>query len=217
MPRAIPITKESPFFGEICALCKEPFAPGDDIVVCNECGTRHHSFCWQEVGNHCTAYGCTGRGEIIRPTYDEQPASGSRMEPAAAAATSARVIDTPLTPNGNALDTPRPETRPARPSRRTAARSRTRSAAASQQTAATSSAEAQPTAWHTRWAQSCLIIAIAIAILVFAFGCFGLWAIADYVMIEVLGYDYRPINQNLLPQLNTMRTTLEIVVLPFFL
>ncbi|MDX1615191.1 MAG: RING finger protein [Candidatus Promineifilaceae bacterium] len=41
-------------------------------------------------------------------------------------------------------------------------------------------------------AQSCLLLAIAIAIVLFAIGCFGLWAIADYVATEYLGWDYRP-------------------------
>ena len=40
-------------------------------------------------------------------------------------------------------------------------------------------------------AQSCLIIAIAVAIVLFAIGCFGLWAIADYFVTEVLGWQYR--------------------------
>lgn len=40
-------------------------------------------------------------------------------------------------------------------------------------------------------AQSCLVIAIAVALILFAVGCFGLWAIADYIMIEVLGWHYR--------------------------
>jgi hypothetical protein len=40
-------------------------------------------------------------------------------------------------------------------------------------------------------AQSCLLIAIAIAIIIFAIGCFGLWAIADYLMIEVFNLPYR--------------------------
>ncbi len=40
-------------------------------------------------------------------------------------------------------------------------------------------------------AQSCLVVAIAVAIILFAVGCFGLWAIADYIMIEVLGWHYR--------------------------
>jgi hypothetical protein len=40
-------------------------------------------------------------------------------------------------------------------------------------------------------AQSCLILAIAISILLFAVGCFGLWAIADYIAIEILNWPYR--------------------------
>lgn len=40
-------------------------------------------------------------------------------------------------------------------------------------------------------AQSCLLIAIAVAIILFAIGCFGLWAIADYIVTEILGWQYR--------------------------
>ncbi len=39
--------------------------------------------------------------------------------------------------------------------------------------------------------QGCLLLSIAIAILVMAFGCFGIWAIADYLMINVFEFDYR--------------------------
>jgi hypothetical protein len=45
-------------------------------------------------------------------------------------------------------------------------------------------------------AQSCLIVAIAVSILLFAVSCFGLWAMFDYIMIEVLGWKYRePLSQ----------------------
>jgi hypothetical protein len=40
-------------------------------------------------------------------------------------------------------------------------------------------------------AQACLLISVAIAIVLIAAGCFGLWAIADYVLIEQLGWQYR--------------------------
>jgi hypothetical protein len=40
-------------------------------------------------------------------------------------------------------------------------------------------------------AQSCLLISIALAILLVAVGCFGLWAIADYILLEVLHWPYR--------------------------
>ena len=40
-------------------------------------------------------------------------------------------------------------------------------------------------------AQTCLVISIALAIVLIAAGCFGLWAIADYILIDVLGWQYR--------------------------
>lgn len=64
MVRAHRISEESTFLGQSCALCKQEFATGDLIVICPEDGSRHHDHCWQANGNHCTAYGCTGQGEI---------------------------------------------------------------------------------------------------------------------------------------------------------
>ena len=40
-------------------------------------------------------------------------------------------------------------------------------------------------------AQSCLLLSIAIAIILIAFSCFGIWAIADYIAINLFGWDYR--------------------------
>lgn len=49
-------------------------------------------------------------------------------------------------------------------------------------------------------AQSCLVISIALAIVLIAAGCFGLWAVADYILIEVLGWQYRaPFSSSLAP------------------
>jgi hypothetical protein len=49
-------------------------------------------------------------------------------------------------------------------------------------------------------AQSCLVISIALAIVLIAAGCFGLWAVADYILIEVLGWQYRaPFSGSILP------------------
>lgn len=39
--------------------------------------------------------------------------------------------------------------------------------------------------------QSCLMLMIGVAILIFAFSCFGLWAILDYFMLNVWGFEYR--------------------------
>jgi hypothetical protein len=75
-----------------------------------------------------------------------------------------------------------------------------------------SSSDGVPLAWHTQVAQSCLILAIAIAIVVFAFSCFGLWAIADYFLIDVFGWEYR-----LLPQSQWPITQLQWTLAQFAL
>ncbi|MEZ4516539.1 MAG: RING finger protein [Chloroflexota bacterium] len=79
MIRAHSISEESTFLGQTCALCKQEFEVGDRIVICPKDGSRHHAHCWQANGNRCTAYGCTGQGEIgvtIRPRR-RQPAAES--------------------------------------------------------------------------------------------------------------------------------------------
>ncbi|MCI0579538.1 MAG: hypothetical protein L0331_25520 [Chloroflexi bacterium] len=149
--RAILIDKRSPFLGEACALCKHPFSPGEEIVICPEDATRHHVHCWRAYGNRCTAYGCTGHGEVVEatPAQPRPAASPGRVRPAGDEETKVRTL-------------------PA-------------------------------TGFHC--AQSCLVIAIAVAIVFFSIGCFGLWAIADYIMLEVLHWSYRPPFPGLLPPL----------------
>lgn len=150
------ITKQSPFLGEECALCKNPLAPGDEIVICPEDSTRHHAHCWRANGNKCAAYGCRGRGEIAVP-------ESTPPEPAPA----------------------QPPPIPDRQPPTTSANGRI-----------------QHTANRFGCGQGCLLIAIAIAIIFFSIGCFGLWAIADYIMLEVLGWQYRvPEAGNILPQI----------------
>jgi hypothetical protein len=145
--RPVVVDKHSPFLGEACALCKQPFAPGDELIICPEDATRHHARCWHANGDKCTAYGCTGRGEI------------AGFEPG-------RVL-----------------------------------------TSATAGAESKVQTLPTRGfhcAQSCLILAIAVAVILFAIACFGLWAIADYIMIDVLGWNYRDPVAGLVPSLVTL-------------
>jgi len=136
--KSVLVDKRSPFLGESCALCKQPFGPGDELAICPDDATRHHVHCWQANGDKCTAYGCTGHGVI-----EESRISSVRL------AGQGRTDEQPDS---------KVQTLPAR-------------------------------SFHC--AQSCLVVAIAVAIILFAIGCFGLWAIADYVMIEVLGWQYR--------------------------
>ena len=140
--RPVLVDEESPFYGEDCALCKESFAVGDEIIICPEDASRHHSHCWQANGSKCTAYGCTGLGEVL----PRQSRSRTRRRP--------QVISQQEDP------TPRSKVR----------------------TMPSSSMGC---------AQTCLIISIAIAIVLIAASCFGLWAVADYIFVDVLGWQSR--------------------------
>lgn len=144
MVRPVLVDKRSPFLGEDCALCKQPFAPGDEIVICPEDASRHHVHCWRANNNHCTAYGCEGQGEVV----SRRPRAHSRHR--------GRLLARPV----ESAPSPRSKVR----------------------TMPSSSFGC---------AQSCLVIGIAVTIVLFAVGCFGLWAIADYIMMEVLGWQYR--------------------------
>ncbi len=155
--RPVIVDKQSPFIGEACALCKQPFGPGDELAICPEDATRHHVHCWRANGDKCTAYGCTGHGEV---------AGGA-----------------PVT-----------------------ARTATRFRAGQENEAKVQTLPSR--SFHC--AQSCLLVTIALAIILFAIGCFGLWAIADYIMIDVLGWQYRGPVTGVIQLLNsgTIGTTL---------
>lgn len=83
--RPVPIDTDSPFLEESCALCKETFQTGDEIVVCPDDATRHHVACWQANGSKCTAYGCKGAGavgkvEVIPPASPRPRVVGGTPE-----------------------------------------------------------------------------------------------------------------------------------------
>lgn len=143
--RPVLIDKASPFLGESCALCKEPFAPGQEIIICPEDASRHHVHCWRANADHCSAYGCDGQGRpILRRPLDEEERMVSEGEV--------------LTAQGAAEPASKVHTLPSS---------------------------------SFGCAQSCLLIAIAITIVLFAVSCFGLWAMLDYLFLEVLGWEYR--------------------------
>ena len=39
------------YLGSKCPVCQQPFVPGDDIVVCPECGAPYHRDCYQKHGS----------------------------------------------------------------------------------------------------------------------------------------------------------------------
>ncbi len=149
----ITIDKSSPMLGEPCALCRAPFAPGDEVVVCPIDATRHHTHCWRANGNKCAAYGCTGAGEVASPSLNGA-IEGEIVQDTAV----------PRQENGRAP-------------------------------------QASPSSSSFGCAQGCFLVSIGLAVLLFAIACFGLWAMLDYIFIEVLGWAYRePIN-SILPNL----------------
>lgn len=162
MVHPIRIHDQSPFLDEACALCKEPFAVGEDIVICPQDGSRHHDRCWRANGNRCTAYGCSGAGEIV---FGEPVRARPSPRPSLSQRQRSRVISMPDAPGGRA-------------------RSKVRALPFN----------------NLGCARSCLILAIALAIVLCALGCFGLWALADYIAVDVMGWDYRaPLSGVILP------------------
>lgn len=174
MPTPVLIDKPSVILGAACALCRQPFAPQDEIIVCPQDGTQHHTYCWEANSNHCSALGCSGRGPIERPS-DPPPSPAAPQAVVAVRRAAARANP--------------PRTRDAVPVIIDAA-------------PITSAAPAVPAPaainapWSQQASQSCVILAIALAILLFGFSCFGLWAIADYIMLHVLEWNYRLPPQN---------------------
>ncbi|MCB8983078.1 MAG: hypothetical protein H6659_04595 [Ardenticatenaceae bacterium] len=155
MIRPLKVSATSAFIDQQCALCKEHFVAGDEIVICPEDGARHHAQCWEANGNKCSAFGCTGNGRLQSASAPIPPGNGRP-----------RVIDAPT-----AEEEPRSKVR------------------------------VLPSS-SLGCAQTCLLLSIAVVILIMAFSCFGLWAIADYILVDVLGWHYRaPLTGMILPQL----------------
>jgi hypothetical protein len=156
MIRPLRVSSRSAFLEQQCALCKEVFVAGDEIVICPEDGARHHATCWEANGFKCSAFGCGGNGRLVTGT---ESADGLRV-----------------------------------------AESQTN------EEEKASKVRVMPSS-SLGCGQGCLLLSIAIAILVMAFGCFGLWAIADYLMIEVFNLDYRLPFEGMIPPLQMLFAT----------
>ncbi len=168
MIRAHTLNESSTFLGQACALCKQEFNAGDEIVICPADGSRHHVRCWQANGNKCTAYGCRGAG-VIGSTSSRPSGEPSR-----------RAAPRPIPPRRPRIITQEPDGRPATTARPIP-------------NAPGSKVRTLP-AGSIGCARFCLLIAIAIAIVLFALGCFGLWAIADYLMLNEWNLPYRVVS-----------------------
>lgn len=70
--------------GLSCPQCNKPFAGGDDIVTCPDCGLPHHRACWMELGHCHDAHLHNTEQQWTRPTNN--PATQERVaEPTPAA------------------------------------------------------------------------------------------------------------------------------------
>lgn len=176
MVRAIRIGEGSTFIGQACALCKREFGAGDEVVICPEDGARHHLHCWQANGNKCTAYGCKGAG-AVSVIADGTSAARGGAEAADGPRPQPRVIvqEPQAPPPGSSGARQRRGATPPPPPNAQQAASKVRTLPES----------------SLGCGQGCVLVAIALAIVLIAIGCFGLWAIADYLMLEVLDWNYR--------------------------
>lgn len=61
------------YTGVICPVCQKPFQPGDDIVVCPDCGAPYHRSCFKEAG-HCVMTELHESGtEWVNPNAPKTP------------------------------------------------------------------------------------------------------------------------------------------------
>ena len=60
------------YIGIRCPVCGRPFAAGDDIVVCPECGAPYHRHCYEETGK-CLFEEKHGTGEGWKPPAVQAP------------------------------------------------------------------------------------------------------------------------------------------------
>jgi len=103
---------QSTFLGQNCALCKQEFEAGDDIVICPEDGSRHHVHCWQANHNHCTAYGCRGQGIVGAPAPDLTFQPATEQTPVADAQPEEEPARPPSRPRIVPIMPPPPRARP---------------------------------------------------------------------------------------------------------
>ena len=65
------------YSGQKCAICQKEFSPGDDVVVCPDCGTPYHRACYEKAGK-CVFADRHGAG------FEWKPAPGPEGQASAA-------------------------------------------------------------------------------------------------------------------------------------
>lgn len=67
------------FYGSRCISCGSVFGPGDDIVVCPECGTPYHRECYKKEGR-CINNALHDSGLAWKPVTEEETAFAQTSE-----------------------------------------------------------------------------------------------------------------------------------------
>lgn len=183
------LDESSAFLGQNCALCKQEFASGDEIVICPEDGSRHHVHCWEANNNHCTAYGCKGEGEVGVP----RPVLG---RPGPRRPARPQVIDQQPEPAA------RPRTTPPLPPPRSRPAAARPPAARPIPNAPGSKVRTLPAGGFGCW-RTCLFLLIVTAILATALLCAGVWYLTSSVAGEVGSL---PVVQSLFPGVGVLFT-----------
>lgn len=71
------------YLGCECSVCRKPFAAGDDIVVCPECGTPYHRACYEAAGG-CVHESQHAAGYAWRPPERPQQEASAAGGPQSA-------------------------------------------------------------------------------------------------------------------------------------
>ena len=71
------------YLGCECSVCRKPFAAGDDIVVCPECGTPYHRACYEAAGG-CVHEAQHAAGYAWRPPERPQQEASAAGGPQSA-------------------------------------------------------------------------------------------------------------------------------------
>ena len=80
------------FIGYKCPVCGKPFAEGDDIVVCPDCGAPYHRECYHKLGR-CQFESLHSPSFVWEPSPQEEEAAKAEITLEEAAAMAQELVD----------------------------------------------------------------------------------------------------------------------------
>ncbi|MEI6287551.1 MAG: RING finger protein [Bacillota bacterium] len=67
--------------GKTCPYCQFTIKPGEETIVCDQCGMAHHVQCWKENGDKCTTFGCSEDKAVVADPVAPEIESISNCKP----------------------------------------------------------------------------------------------------------------------------------------